>query len=59
MLQRRLEKELALNGDAPPATDTAADESDEYDEDDESSEPALPVSGIFQNFVSQWIQTCI
>lgn len=50
MLQRRLEKELVLNGGITPATDTAADEVDEGDEDhedDEDSEPAVPISGIF------------
>lgn len=52
MLQRRLEKELALFGGAPPATDSAPDENDEEDknqEEDEESEPDAPISGILQN----------
>ena len=46
MLQRKLEKELALNGGAPPA----ADESDKYEEDVEESEPIASINGIFINF---------
>lgn len=52
MLQRRLEKELALFGGAPPATDSAPDENDEEDEnqeEDEESEPDAPISGILKN----------
>ncbi|KAH8511957.1 hypothetical protein H0E87_009228 [Populus deltoides] len=39
--QRKLEKEFALNGGAPPATN----ESDEYEEDHEESEPIASVNG--------------
>ncbi|XP_011043287.1 PREDICTED: uncharacterized protein LOC105138779 [Populus euphratica] len=39
--QRKLEKELALNGGAPPA----ADESDKYEEDDEEIEPIASING--------------
>lgn len=48
VLQRRLEREIALYGGAPPATDSTADGSDEYDEEDEDSEPVPSVSGIVQ-----------
>lgn len=39
--QRKLEKEFALHGGAPPATN----ESDEYEEDHEESEPIASVNG--------------
>uniref|UniRef100_A0A6N2KXL5 Ribosomal RNA-processing protein 17 n=1 Tax=Salix viminalis TaxID=40686 RepID=A0A6N2KXL5_SALVM len=39
--QRKLEKELALHGGAPPATN----ESDDYEEDHEESEPIASVNG--------------
>lgn len=47
MLQRKLEKELALYGGAPPATDSAPSGSEESNEEDEDSEPIASVSGIF------------
>ncbi|KAL6221174.1 hypothetical protein ACLB2K_008926 [Fragaria x ananassa] len=46
--KRRLEKELALFGGAPPAAEGEADENDEGDasqEEDEESEPDAPISG--------------
>ncbi|KAK9936266.1 hypothetical protein M0R45_013115 [Rubus argutus] len=46
--KRRLEKELALFGGVPQATNSAPDENDEEDEnqeEDEESEPDAPISG--------------
>ncbi|XP_021688009.2 uncharacterized protein LOC110670313 [Hevea brasiliensis] len=41
MLQRRLERELVLYGEAP----SASDEGDEYNEDGEESKPIASVNG--------------
>lgn len=46
IFQRKLEKEFALYGGAPPSTASGPDESDENNEEDEGSEPTASVSGI-------------
>ncbi|PON41283.1 Nucleolar protein [Trema orientale] len=44
--KRKLEREFALYGEAPPASDSAHDGSDhEYNEEDEDSKPVASVSG--------------
>ena len=54
MLQRRLEKEFALFGGAPPVAEGEGDENENDEgeasqEEDEGSEPDAPISGIFKN----------
>lgn len=47
MWQRRLEKEFALYGGNPPATDSVPDETEEYLEEDGEAQPMAPITGIF------------
>lgn len=52
MLQRRLERDIALYGGAPPAVDSIVDGSDsEFGEEDEDSDPVPSVSGIILKLI--------
>ncbi|XP_044462014.1 ribosomal RNA-processing protein 17 [Mangifera indica] len=43
--KRRLEKEFALYGGNPPATDSVPDETEEYLEEDGEAQPMAPITG--------------